>query len=190
MKNRNDKIRLITFGGILTALVILLQYFSNYIYFGPFSITLALIPIIIGAILFGPFMGAWLGFVFGLVVLLSGQAAPFMLISAFGTILTVLLKGMGAGFVAGLLYKVISKKKASVGTIAASVSCPLINTGIFILGCLAFFLSGLKEWAGSENVIKYIFTGLVGTNFIVEFLVVVILCPTIVKILKLTKLYK
>ena len=83
MKNRNDKIRLITFGGILTALVILLQYFSNYIYFGPFSITLALIPILIGAILFGPFMGAWLGFVFGLVVLLSGQAAPFMLISAF-----------------------------------------------------------------------------------------------------------
>lgn len=190
MKNRNDKISLITFGGILTALVILLQYFSNYIYFGPFSITLALIPILIGAIIFGPFMGAWLGFVFGLVVLLSGQAAPFMLISAFGTILTVLLKGMGAGFVAGLLYKVISKKKASVGTIAASVLCPLVNTGIFILGCLAFFLSGLKEWAGSENVIKYIFTGLVGTNFIVEFLVVVILCPTIVKILKLTKLYK
>lgn len=189
MKN-NNRIKLITFGGILTALVILLQYFANYIYFGPFSITLALIPILIGAILFGPFMGAWLGFVFGLVVLLSGQAAPFMLISVFGTILTVLLKGMGCGFVAGLIYKVLSKKNKTIGTIVSSVSCPIVNTGIFIIGCLVFFMSALKDWAGSEDVIKYIFTGLVGINFIVEFLVVVTLCPIIVKILSLTKLNK
>ena len=47
--------------GILTAIVAVLQVVSMYITFGPFNITLALTPIIIGAALYGWQAGAFLG---------------------------------------------------------------------------------------------------------------------------------
>ena len=57
----------------LTAIVIILQFVGSSIRFGVFSISLVLIPIVVGAALFGAAGGAWLGFVFGVVVLLSGK---------------------------------------------------------------------------------------------------------------------
>ena len=64
-------------GAILTALVVILQYLGSFIRFGPFSISLVLIPIVIGAATCGKLVGAWLGFMFGVAVLLSGDAAAF-----------------------------------------------------------------------------------------------------------------
>ena len=45
--------------------------------------------IVVGAALYGPLAGAWFGFVFGLVVLLSGDAAAFLVVSPLGTSLFV-----------------------------------------------------------------------------------------------------
>ena len=102
--------RTLTGVAIFTAIVVVLQFVSAAVRFGPFSITLALIPIVVGAALYGPWAGAWLGFTFGMVVLLSGDAAPFMVVNPLGTILTVLLKGAGAGFLSGLVYKLLANK--------------------------------------------------------------------------------
>ena len=88
--------------GLLTAIVIVLQALSLNIRFGMFSITLTLVPIIVGAALFGWQAGAWLGFVFSFVVLLTDSAA-FMAISIPGTLITVLLKGTLAGLCAGIV---------------------------------------------------------------------------------------
>ena len=68
-------------GAILTALVILLQFMGSFIHLGPFSISLVLIPIVIGAATCGAGIGAWLGFVFGIVVLISGDAAAFLAVN-------------------------------------------------------------------------------------------------------------
>jgi uncharacterized membrane protein len=68
----------LTLLGILTAIVIVLQAIGATIKFGPFSITLVLLPIVIGAALIHPLAGGWLGFVFSIVVLLT-DAAPFLL---------------------------------------------------------------------------------------------------------------
>jgi stage III sporulation protein AH len=69
----------LTFGAILTALVVILQFLAIGVRavmpFLPFTVSLVLIPIVIGAAKGGPYMGAWLGFVFGVIVLLSGDAA-------------------------------------------------------------------------------------------------------------------
>ena len=78
-------------GAVLTALVIVLQYLSMAIRFGTFSITLSLTPIVIGAVCCGVGMGAWLGFVFAMVVILSGGAALFFAFDVPGTIITVIL---------------------------------------------------------------------------------------------------
>ena len=65
------KDRRLTGLALLTAIIVVLQIVASFIKFGPFSITLALAPIIIGAALFGKGAGAWLGGVFGVVVLLA-----------------------------------------------------------------------------------------------------------------------
>ena len=93
MENKRISTRTLTGVALFTAIVVVLQFLGAFIRFGPFSISLVLIPIVVGAALYGPWAGAWLGFVFGVVVLLSGDAAAFLVISPIGTILVVLLKG-------------------------------------------------------------------------------------------------
>ena len=98
------KTRTVVGMGILTAIVIVLQAMAIAIRFGTFSITLVLIPIVVGAALYGKLAGAWLGLVFGIVVLCT-DAGAFLAISVPGTIVTCILKGVLAGFFAGVIYK-------------------------------------------------------------------------------------
>ena len=174
-------------GAILTALVIVLQLMGSVIHFGMFSISLVLIPIVVGAALCGKYIGAWLGFVFGAVVLLSGDAASFMAIDVLGTVLTVLLKGTLCGFVAGLIYELVAKKNQIVAVILAAIVCPIVNTGIFILGCVIFFMPTITSWAGDTDIISFMIFGLGLINFPVELSVNLVLSPIIVRLLKLTK---
>ena len=46
---------------LMTGTIIVLQIVASFIKFGPFTITLALAPIIIGAALYGAGAGAYLG---------------------------------------------------------------------------------------------------------------------------------
>ncbi len=181
-------------GALLTALVIILQFVGASIKLGPFSVSLVLIPIAIGAITCGKTIGAWLGLVFGVVVLASGDAAPFWAVNTPGTIITVLLKGMACGFISGLVYELLMKafgknrkNMTYVAAIAAALVCPVVNTGVFLLGCLVFFMDTVKEWAGGGNVGTYMIVGLVGINFIFEMAVNIIFAPAIAHIIKVIK---
>ena len=75
IRDRNNNTQKIVGLGLFTAIVIVLQLMGSFIRFGTFSISLVLVPVVIGAALYGAGAGAWLGFVFGVVVLLSGDAA-------------------------------------------------------------------------------------------------------------------
>lgn len=194
MKNtKKMSVQTLVLGAILTALVILLQYAGSFIKFGMFSVSLVLIPIVIGAITCGEKMGAWLGFVFGGIVLLSGDATPFLVINVPGTILTVLLKGILCGYISGITYKAVNKlsKNNTVSAITSAIVCPVINTGIFILGCLIFFIGAISLEATnagmSGNIMGYILTAYVTLNFVFELLLNTILAPVIAHILKATK---
>lgn len=171
--------------GLLTAVVVVLQLLGSFIHFGPFSISLVLIPIVVGASLYGVLSGAWLGLAFGITVLISGDAAAFLAISPAGTVITVLLKGALAGLLAGAVYKAIEKKNKAVATIVAAIVCPVVNTGIFLIGCRLFFFDTIKTWAAGTNVFVYMITGLVGFNFLFELGANIILSPTIIKLTKL-----
>ncbi len=191
MEKKTVSTRTLTGMALLTAVVVILQFLGAFVRFGPFSISLVLIPIVVGAALYGPLAGAWFGFVFGLVVLLSGDAAAFLVVSPLGTILTVLLKGSLAGLCAGLVYKALSRSDAKVrgvdlAVVAAAIVCPVVNTGVFLLGCLAFFMPTISEWAagmGFESVGRYMIFGLVGGNFLFELLFNIILSPIIVRLI-------
>ncbi len=175
--------------GLLTAIVVVLQALAFSIRIGIFNITLVLVPIVVGAALYGAKVGAWLGFVFGVIVLFT-DSALFMAVSIPGTILTVLLKGCLAGLVAGAVYNLLEKVNRYVAVIAAAIACPVVNTGIFLLGCVVFFMDTINGWAmdaGYENAGKYLIFGMVGGNFLVEMAINIVLSTAIVRIINYSK---
>ena len=176
--------------GLLTAIVVVLQFVSMALRFSAFSITLTLVPIVVGAALYGWKTGAWLGFVFGVAVLLTGDAAAFLTINIPGTIATVLVKGAAAGLLAGLVYRLIAKKNQVAAVFISSITAPIVNTGIFLLGCRLFFYDTVAAWGaglGFENTFVYMIVGLVGINFLIELGVNLVLNPAIVMIIKVAK---
>ena len=176
--------------GILTAIVVVLQAFASTIHFGPFSITLVLAPMVIGSALYGWKAGGWLGFVFGVMVLLSGDAAPFLAINVPATIILCLLKGILAGIAAGFVYNLLANKSKLGAVICAGIACPVVNTGVFLLGCLVFFLDTVKGWGaglGYESVGAYFLFGVVGINFVVELAINLALSTAIVSILNIVQ---
>ena len=178
-------------GAIMTAFVIILQLLATYTaFFGPFSTAVGLIPIVIGAIMCGPGVGAWLGFVFGLVVIMSGGAALFMPFSIFGTFATVLVKGIMCGWVSGWVYKLLSKLNNWVAVIVASISCPIVNTGIFLLGSAVFFLDDVEaiaQIAGSPETGMAVFVGFAVANFLFELGANAVMSPVVVRLLSIKK---
>ena len=175
--------------GVLTAVVIVLQALAIGIRFGTFSITLVLIPIVVGAALYGWKAGAWLGLVFGAVVLRT-DAAAFLAVSVPGTAVTCLLKGILAGIAAAVVYRLLENKSRWLAILAAAIVCPVVNTGVFLLGCLIFFYDTISEWAagaGFANVGAYLIVGFVGINFLVETAINLCLSTVIVRVLSIVK---
>ena len=74
VKNRERIFKMVGIA-MLSAIVVILQLLGSFIKFGPFSISLVLVPIVVGAGVYGLGAGTWLGFVFAITVLLSGDAA-------------------------------------------------------------------------------------------------------------------
>ncbi len=183
----SEKIHKMTYLALFTVLVAVFQWASLTVRVGVFATSaLALVPIVLGAAICGPLAGAWLGFVFALVTFMD--AAAFMSVSVFGTIVTVVLKGVMAGLLPGLVFAALKKRNLTVATVIAALLCPVSNSGIFFLGSMVFFLGTIEEWAiaaGAANAITYIFTFMIGTNFLVEFFTCLILCPVIIRLLQL-----
>ena len=51
----SEKTRRLTGLALMTAIIVVLQVVASFVKFGPFTITLALAPILIGAALYGPY---------------------------------------------------------------------------------------------------------------------------------------
>jgi len=172
---------------LFTAVVAVLQFLGAFIRFGPFSVSLVLMPIVIGAALMGVYAGGWLGLMFGVVVLLSGDATAFLVISPAATIFVVLLKGLLAGLAAGAVYKLAAGRGRTFAAIAAAVACPVVNTGVFLAGTYAFFLPTVTQWgeaAGFANTAAFVFIGLISMNFVFELALNLVLSPVIVRLVQ------
>lgn len=191
----SEKTRRLTGLALLTAIIVVLQIVASFIKFGPFSITLALAPIIIGAALYGPKAGAYLGGVFGVVVLIAcilgwdpggsilWNANPFL------TAVICLAKGILAGLCAGAVYQAISRGSlASIaGAIAAGIISPVVNTGLFCLCLTLLFHDILVSWAGGADIVYYIIFGLTGINFVLELVINLVLSTVIVRVVSARK---
>lgn len=165
--------------GILSALVIALQILSNYVTFGPVSITLALTPVVVGACLYGPLGGLFLGVLQGILILTAPSTAFFFNYSPFGTIITCLLKNGLAGFVSGVIFKAMEAKTPKIGSIIAAVSAPIVNTGVFSIFACTLFYPIVEPLASGENFVVFYLTGFIGINFIIELVANSVLSPVV-----------
>ena len=180
---------------MMTAIIVILQCFSLiFSSLGlPVAISLVLVPIVVGAVLFGVRAGAYFGGVFGIVTMILGmtgldpgsyvlfQASPLWFVVA------CMVKAVAAGAVAGAVYSLLHNKAHlnHFATVAiAAVTAPVVNTGIFLIFMFTAFRPTLYEWAGGADVWYYIITTLVGLNFLVEFILNLVLCPTISRLTK------
>lgn len=189
---RTDTRRLVTLA-IFTALIIVLQLVANVAKIGPVSITLSLVPIVVGAALYGWGSGAYLGGVFGLVVLvcsiagLDAGGAILWNSNPFMTALVCLIKGIAAGACAGLVYRAVGRKNQTAGAICAGITAPVVNTALFVAAMALFFRETMTEWAGGSDLLYYAVFGLAGVNFLVELAINLILAPIIVRIINARK---
>jgi uncharacterized membrane protein len=181
-KNRENIKRLVGIS-LFSAMVVVLQLISNYVTFGPVSITLALTPVIVGSIIYGPKAGFILGAIQGFLIYLAPSTQGlFVPYSAISTFFVCILKTGLAGLASGYIYKVF--KKSKFGVIFASISVPIINTGLFTLASFTVFLPLIKSLAtdNATNIYKFVFIMMIGANFIVEFIVNSALSPVVIRI--------
>ncbi|MBE6671498.1 MAG: ECF transporter S component [Ruminococcaceae bacterium] len=193
MEKNKSKIQSIVVTAILAAIIVVLQTFASGIHIGPFTITLSLVPIVLGAVLYGPFQGAFLGAVFGVVVCVAvvtgADAGGFLMFQELHvlTLFLCVLKSTVAGFVAGLIFKLLGKKNTYVGIAVAAVMAPICNTGILSIGMLLFYRELITGWAigaGYSSALLYVILGVVGINFIAELVINVVLTPVIVRVIR------
>ena len=189
-KTNRAQIERLALVALLTAMVAVLAYFGGFIKIGGLaSISLTLIPVVIGAALCGPLAGAWLGGVAGAVFFATADAVFWLGLSIPGTIITVMVKGILAGLCAGLAYKLLEKFNKYLAVMVSAIVCPVVNTGIFLLGSMIFFVDTVKAGASAEGttVFVYLIVFFVGLNFVFELLANIVLSPVIVKVLSLSK---
>lgn len=182
--------RTLTGVSILSAVVVVLTILCNYVKFGPFSITLALAPIIIGAAVYGVKSGAILGLVFSLVVAVTGilgmdggVVLQLMAINTPATLAIILIKGTAAGLVSGWVYTLLAGKNQFAAVLLAGIVCPIVNTGLFLIGMFTFFHETLAAWTGTSAVLSIIIA-MTGINFLIELAVNIVLSSAIVRIIR------
>lgn len=181
---------------VLLALVIVLQVFASTIPMFGVTLNFSLIPIVLAGMFFGMWCGGFIGFVAGLVTFLitavmGREPSTVFLFQADPVILTIVCIGKTtfAGFIAGLLYKIISKKNRLLAAYISSVAVAVINTAIYLLG-LMIMKDAAAAFLGTEATASAVFVavfGLIWLNSVLEILVNVLFAPAIHRVVLLVE---
>ncbi len=193
---KSGKIKRMVGMAFLVAMIIVLQLIGGIIPpIGGVSISLVLIPIVVGAAVFGPSGGAILGAAFGLIVYIAcvngtdpGGAMVFQA-NPWLCFIVVLGKGILAGALSGLVYRLLKARNVNgyLAMLMAAIVCPVVNTGVF-LTCMALFYGDvLTAWANGSPVLTYVLSSLVLLNFVPELVLNVIFSPAGERIVKEVK---
>jgi len=187
IRRTTESTKKLVYIAILTAIVFVLQFVSLFMRYSLFSVTFVLVPIVVGSAICGKYWGAWLGFVFAIAVFATGDANFFLAMNPVGTVITVIAKGVLAGLVSGVVYYLLEKKNRYVAVVSSAVLAPIVNTGVFIIGCFLFFFDYISSSAGGESLFSFVLINFVGLNFFVELGINIILAPTIMRIINIKK---
>ncbi|NLY17503.1 MAG: ECF transporter S component [Clostridiaceae bacterium] len=194
-------VRKIAVTGILSALSIALNFtpLAFMLVPGlPVQITFMHIPVIIGAIVEGPFAGAFIGMVFGLTSLYTAvQQSALPIAFAFLNPLVSILPRILIGIVAHYVYKglnsIFKEKKQAVSIGITAAAATLTNT-IGVLGMIYIlyarrYVEALISSLGlpADTTPVYIFVSAL-PNFIAELVSSILICvPVVLAVKKIRK---
>ena len=181
---KNYRVKRMTGISILAAVTIVLALISNNVTIATVNINLALIPIVVGACIYGPTAGLLLGIIDGaLICVAPSTLAFFMPHNPLMTIVLCLLKTGIGGLLSGVFYNLFKNKNELLAVFFASLILPIVNTTIFIIGVVLFFM---PIYGNFINLIK----GVLTINFLIEFIINLILSPTVFRIIKAKSVYR
>ena len=80
------------------------------------------------------------------------------------------------------LNKLLKNKNQTIASVFAALLSPIANTGVFLIGCIIFFIPTLIEWYG--NVTAFLVT-IFSFNFLIELLLNIVLIPVIIRLIKI-----
>ena len=185
LKDNDLTTKKITGAAVLSAVEIIMITISNYVTIGPVNLNLSLVPIAVGAILYGPWVGGFLGLINGAITIFAPSTmSTFMEISPIGTVVVCLLKTSLAGVASAFVFKGF-KKHQFLGSSLAALIVPIINTGLFCIGSYIFFQSWLNVGAqGYDNTFMFLLFAVMGWNFLIEIGISAVLCPSIYSIVR------
>lgn len=167
--------------GILIAILLLMAFTPvGYLRLGTMTITFLTIPVIVGAIVIGPWGGALLGLVFGLTSFyqcfgMDPMGTALMSISPARTFLFTVVPRLLMGLLVGVIFRLFPKKNAAAYTVTSFFG-PFLNTLLFMSVLIACFWNTdvIQGWAsaipGATNVFTFAVLA-VGINFVVEAIV-------------------
>lgn len=177
MSTKQEKIKKLTVLSVLGALTAIVSFLPLKTL--GLEITFSMIPVAIGAILYGPSGGAILGGVFGIVSFLqclgySPFGAALLGINPLLTLIVCLPTRILAGFLAGVIYKALRKSVKSdiPALLLASLVAPLFNTLLFMTALVLCFyntelVQSFAAQLGATNPFTFVVL-FVGINGLVE----------------------
>jgi uncharacterized membrane protein len=169
---------------ILAAIMLLLAFTPlGYLKVGIVEVSFMMIPVAVGAIVLGPFAGAFLSSVFGATSFIqtfgmSPFGAALLAINPLYTFIICMVPRILMGWLAGLvfqgLYKNDRTKVLSYGT--ASLSAALLNTIFFMTLLILLFgnTDYIKGFQGNMSLFPFL-VAFVGINGLVEAITTMIL---------------
>ena len=181
---RRLNVRKMTVIGVISAISIMMSMlpFIGYIPIGPTKATIMHIPVIIGAIIEGPVVGATIGLIFGLTSLWNAMTQPtitsIFFLNPLVSILPRVLIGVVAYYVYQGIYK-ISKKVYAAGFMAGLIGS-LANTAGVLGMIYVLYADQYMERIGQAGADagKWLFT-LAATNGVPEALVAALIVSAV-----------
>lgn len=193
---KRDKLRKMILAAIFTAIILVLGLppmctVLGFIKIGPLSITSLVIPVVIGAIILGPYYGMFFGFMFGLMSYIQcftvdPFGASLLTVSPILTFIVCVVPRVLVGLVPALLFRLIMRRPTnsrSVAVFVAAIAGSLTNT-VFFLGFLGLIFGQAKPVQdllapmGAKNVL-HLLVLIAGVNALLEAVAVAIIAPPI-----------
>lgn len=201
MKTKKQNLRLLTQMGLLTALMLVMSFTPlGYIPLGFMNATTMHIPVILGACLLGPKMGAVLGGLFGITSVIRATLTPTLTSFVFTpfysfspefhgswkSLIVAIVPRILIGVVAGLVFQTVAKlmKQNAAAFVAAGFAGSITNT-IGVMG-LIYLLFGEQYAAAAGESFDLLFgiiMGVVGTQGVPEAIIAAVLVCAVGKAL-------
>ncbi len=185
-KVSRKKIVALTENAMLSAIILLMAFTPlGYLQLGPVKMTFIMIPVAVGAITLGEKAGAFLGLVFGITSFiqcfgLDAFGTTLMSINPIFTFIMCIVPRVLMGYLCGVIYRLVARKKKKLAYFIGSFSAPVLNTAFFMGALILFFGNSdyIMGFRGDLDLFPFLIA-FVGVNGLMEIVTTAVIAPPV-----------